>query len=78
MKIHITWCTEDVLHTAEEQEVSLTEKEADEILQMIEKNHDSEFGICWDTLRFHILEYKDFRDNAKIQSDEKLLYNLFA
>lgn len=77
MEINITWCTDDVLHTAREQEVPLTKEEADKILLMVEKNHDSEFGISWDTLRFHILEYQEFRDNAKNEKD-KIPYNLFA
>ena len=77
MEINITWCTEDVLHTAEEMDISLTEKEADEILLMVEKNHDANMGICWDTIRFHISEYEDFRHDSKIQSDE-IPFNIFA
>ena len=78
MEINITWCTEDVLHTAEEMDISLTEKEADEILLMVEKNHDACIGICWDTLRYYITEYRYYKRIDEHKSYETHLWNVFA
>lgn len=78
IEINITWCTEDVLHTANEMDVSLSKKEANEILKMVERYHDAEYGVSWLTIRCTIAEYDDFRHNAKIQSDEELIWNRFA
>ena len=70
MEIHITWCTEDVLGTAEEMGVKLTTEEADDVLFTVEHNHDANHGISWDTIQWAIQELLDCKHNAKIQSDE--------
>ena len=74
IEINITWCTEDVLHTANEMDISLSKKEANEILKMVEEHHDAEFGVSWETIRYTISEFDDARNNAKMQGDEELIY----
>lgn len=64
MEIHIIWQTEDVLDTAKQMEVELTEEEANEILFTVEHNHDANFGISWDTIEWAIQDLVDQRDYA--------------
>jgi len=45
------WQIGDVLHMAEEMEVKVTKDEAQEILEEIEDNIDSEMGVSWDNIR---------------------------
>ena len=66
MQIHITWCTEDVLHEAEELGVTLTEDEANEILLHMEDKHDANIGISWDVMDAYI---RDLVDNRKEDSN---------
>ena len=65
MEIHITWCTEDVLHTAKEMGVELTTEEADDVLGSVEHNHDACFGISWDTIEWAILDLVDLRERGE-------------
>ena len=53
-EINLTWCVEDVLGV----EPSLTEKEAGEVLEAIERNHDPEIGVTWDTIEHYAREKK--------------------
>jgi|TARA_Y100000052_G_scaffold17861_1_gene17459 hypothetical protein len=62
MEINITWCTDDVLHQAKEQGVTLTEDEANEILLHMESKHDANIGISWDVMDVYI---QDLVDNRK-------------
>ena len=63
MEIHITWCTEDVLHEAEELGVTLTEDEANDILIHMEEKHDASIVISWDIIDIYI---QDLVDNRKL------------
>lgn len=45
--ISIAWGTDDV----QEVRPDLSEEQAYEVLIMAEKEHDANYGICWDTLR---------------------------
>jgi hypothetical protein len=45
--IHIIWSVEDVLECAENEEVTLSEKEAWEILKRVYHHHDCNNGITW-------------------------------
>jgi hypothetical protein len=49
-QISIVWCTEDVLHTAEEMNIELTTDQAREILGLLDRNHDANIGISWDVI----------------------------
>jgi hypothetical protein len=45
------WQIGDVLHMAEEMDEKVTNDEAQEILEEIEDNIDSEMGVSWDNIR---------------------------
>ena len=66
MQIHITWCTEDVLHEAEELGVELTEDEANDVLIRMEEKHDAIIGISWDVMDVYI---RDLVDNRRVDSN---------
>jgi hypothetical protein len=44
------WCEEDVLGRAKELGKKITRKQAQDILDDIERHHDAELGISWTTL----------------------------
>jgi uncharacterized ubiquitin-like protein YukD len=52
VKITIVWQTEDIIMRAEEREIKLTEKQADEILGLLDRKHDCSIGINWDVIDF--------------------------
>ena len=62
MEISIIWTTEDVLHQAKEKGVKLTEDEANEILLQMERKHDADVGINWETIDDYIEGLVDVRD----------------
>ena len=45
------WQIGDVLHMAEEMDEKVTREEAQEILEEIEDNIDSEMGVSWTSIR---------------------------
>ena len=57
--IQIYWCTEDVTHQAEIMGIPLTEEQADDILDNVERYHDATIGINWDVIGTHIEMYMD-------------------
>jgi hypothetical protein len=62
MEISIIWSTEDVLHQAKQKGVKLTEDEANEILLEMERKHDADIGINWETIDDYIESLVDVRD----------------
>ena len=68
MEINITWCTEDVLHTAEGMGIKLTTAEADDVLFTVEHNHDANYGISWDNIEWAIQDLVAYRDKEKTQN----------
>ena len=48
------WSVDDVLLVAEEETVKINRKDAEEILDQIDRNHDANTGITWDVLRAHL------------------------
>lgn len=50
------WQVDDVIGKAEEMEVKVTKEQAEEIIESLHKNVDSEHGITWGTLEFEIEE----------------------
>ena len=62
MEISIIWSTEDVLHQAKEKGVKLTEDEANEILLQMERKHDADIGISWQTINDYIDDLVEERD----------------
>ena len=49
-EIKITWCIEDVFSRAEELEITCSPEEASNILEKMERYHDANYGICWETI----------------------------
>ena len=62
MEIHIGWSTEDVLQRAKDNDVKLTEDEANSILLEIQRDYDSDVGINWETIDDYIEGLVDVRD----------------
>ena len=44
------WTAVDVLGLAQDRGINLTDQQADEILDYIERHHDAEIGINWDVI----------------------------
>lgn len=52
--INIKWSTDDVLWRAEDMNVKITEEQADDVLSLLESNHDANVGINWDVIDYYI------------------------
>lgn len=50
----IVWSPEDVYGIAKDMGETITEEEALNILGLIEYKHDAEYGVTWETIRFHV------------------------
>lgn len=44
------WCVEDVKARAKERGKKISDKQAEEIVDDLEHNHDASIGISWDTI----------------------------
>lgn len=44
------WSVKDVLEHAKEQDILLTNKQAEEVLILADSDHDSSIGISWETI----------------------------
>ena len=62
MEIHIGWSTEDVLQRAKDNDVKLTEDEANSILLEMQRDYDADVGINWETIDDYIDDLVDERD----------------
>lgn len=58
-KIVETWCTYDVDFIAESEGLKLSHEEKCKVLESIDKYHDAEAGICWDTIRYFVNKVKN-------------------
>jgi hypothetical protein len=57
MEITITWTDEDVWCVAEEFGIELNEAQVNDILSLLEKNHDATIGINWEVIHLTIQYY---------------------
>lgn len=57
--ISIKWSTYDVLGVADEMGIELTDQEADEILDQMERFHDAELGINWGVIEIYIEQHQE-------------------
>ena len=55
--ICIEWSSEDILLQAKQDGVILTEKQAEEILNILIAKHDATIGINWDIITFTTQNY---------------------
>lgn len=63
----IVWQADDVIMQANERGIKCSIKEADEILEAMERQHDATFGISWDTIDSHLADLK-----TKHEQEEKV------
>jgi len=61
-RLSIVWSTLDVQSQAESMGLSVDDDQAYEILEEIIDDHDASIGISWDTINYHIQEYKNDHD----------------
>lgn len=53
-KIAIVWTVEDIIEYAEDKDIKISEEEAKNILQEILSNQDSEIGVNWSVIDYHV------------------------
>ena len=49
-QIFISWCKDDILKQAKQNNVELTDKEIISVLQLMINNHDATVGVNWDVI----------------------------
>jgi hypothetical protein len=57
-RIALTWTTEDVIETAKDMDITLTNNQAREILEETLRGHDADIGVNWEVLRTRIADLK--------------------
>ena len=63
LAVHI-WSSDDIREAAQEMEGEISQEDINNILDNLDNNIDSEFGISWDTLRGAIEDYKGEKANG--------------
>jgi hypothetical protein len=70
-KIQIVWQVDDVLEKAKEDGVKITKEQAYEVLGLVERNHDCNYGITWDTISSwidYVSTFKRLDETMKLQT----------
>lgn len=49
----------------------ISHKEAEEILDKMESEHDANIGITWDTINIYVLDVNSQRQEQKAKENEK-------
>lgn len=52
--IHIVWGVEDVIDRAKERGIDITHEQAVRVLDLMERYHDCNYGISWESMDVHI------------------------
>jgi hypothetical protein len=68
-EIAIIWGIKDVYCEADTIEILITEEQASDILDRLLHKHDAEWGICWETIRTLVEEYKMDEVNVELIRD---------
>ena len=55
-ELHLVWCVFDVKHRAEQKNITLTDKQCNEVLGVMLNRHDCEIGASWLTMDYAIDE----------------------
>lgn len=50
----IVWTKYDVRMIANDEGIKVSDDEAEEILQHLQRSHDAEHGITWEDIRFYV------------------------
>lgn len=53
------WTVEDVLEQAKERDMKITKKQAEEVLDRIDRKHNAELGITWTTIDCELDDLED-------------------
>jgi len=56
-EIAIVWNTDDVHQQAEDMGIRISERDAENILDRVEANHDASIGVSWDVIDCNIDMY---------------------
>lgn len=59
--LRVLWHREDIVHMAEEMEVTLDDDEIDSVMDDIENKHDANYGVNWDYIKIMINDAIDNR-----------------
>jgi hypothetical protein len=57
-QISIVWSVDDILMIAEDYDVEMSKEDARKILKDMDKAHDANDGITWDTIHIHVKRYQ--------------------
>jgi len=71
--ISIGWCIKDIRYAMNDREdkVDISDEECMDILSMIERRHDANIGITWDTIDYYLDEFiQDKKEVEKETQDE--------
>ncbi len=55
-QISIVWCADDVIQTAKEKGVELTDRQISDVLSLMQDKHDATIGMNWDVIGYLIDE----------------------
>jgi hypothetical protein len=67
------WSTEDVISHAEDNELKITKKQANDVIDEMENNKDAEQGLTWDMMDYwfkETLHMKDMEQKIEVDEDE--------
>jgi len=66
----IIWQADDVIERAKERGIKITKKQAEEIIEEIDGNHDATMGVTWDTIDeatdIYLDEMKEEKKSEKV------------
>jgi len=64
----ILWSPDDVIERAKERDppLELTKEEADEIIDMMEDDHDASNGVSWDTIDCYLDDVEERHEKEKL------------
>lgn len=60
--LRVLWHRDDILKVAEENDVTLTDDEINDIITDLEQNHDANYGLSWDTINDVLTNVIDSRE----------------
>ena len=58
------WQVDDILMYAKQEEINISEEEAQEILDRIGRRWDASIGISWDTISYYLDLHLEERENG--------------
>lgn len=74
--VHV-WSVADVIGVAAQNSVPMSKEKAKEILGNMEGNIDSEFGLTWETVKWHVTEFGNGFPWEEMSNEEMVQYEGF-